>query len=129
MEGLILALPLAHLGGLLRTRAHEEGDEGAPALAQHLDLAQLAVAVELVAQVRLGDLRREAAHPQRGDALVLGRRELGLLPGPVQVLLGEQILLGAVVPVADGLVAAAALRVLEQVAQLLVRVRVGLGLG
>merc|ERR1719329_1010031 len=77
------------LGGLLRTRAHEEGDEGAPALAQHLDLAQLAVAVELVAQVRLGDLRREAAHPQRGDPLVLGRRELGLLPGPVQVLLGE----------------------------------------
>ena len=77
--------------------------------------------------MRLGDLRREAAHPQRGDPLVLGRRELGLLPGPVQVLLGEQILLGAVVPVADGLVAAAALRVLEQVAQLLVRVRVGLG--
>ena len=34
-----------------------------------------------------------------------------------------------VVPVADGFVAAAALRVLEQVAQLLVRVRVGLGLG
>jgi len=52
---LTLALALPHLGGLLRTRAHEEGDEGAPALAQHLDLAQLAVAVELVAQVRLGD--------------------------------------------------------------------------
>ena len=56
------------------------------------------VRVRIVAQVRLGDLRREASHPQRGDPLVLGRRELGLLPGPVQVLLGEQVLLGAVVP-------------------------------
>ena len=64
----------------------------------HLDLANLAVAVELVAQVRLCHLRREAAHPQRGDPLVLGRGELGLLLGLVQVLLREQILLGAVVP-------------------------------
>ena len=45
----------------------------------HRHLADLAVAVELVAQVRLRHLRREAAHPERGDTLVLGRGELGLL--------------------------------------------------
>ena len=96
---------------------------------EQLHLANLAVAVELVAQVRLGHLRREAAHPERGDTLVLGRGELGLLLGPVQVLLREQVLFGAVVPVADGLIAAAALAVLEQLAQLLVRVRARGGVG
>ena len=45
----------------------------APSFRHHLDLRDLAVRVELVVQVLLGDVRREAAHPQRRHALVLGR--------------------------------------------------------
>ena len=47
----------------------------------------------------------------------------------VTVRVRVRVRVRVMVPVADGLVAAAALRVLEQVAQLLVRVRAGFGFG
>mmetsp|Transcript_30508 Transcript_30508/g.98580 ORF Transcript_30508/g.98580 Transcript_30508/m.98580 type:complete len:395 (-) Transcript_30508:221-1405(-) len=110
-------------GRLLRRLAQRELQQRTPALRLHQHPLDLAVGVKGVAQVLLRDARRQPAHPQRAHALVLGRGHLGHALRLVQVFLGQLVPIGAVVPVADGIVAGAALRVAQRLADLLHLVR------
>jgi hypothetical protein len=68
-----------------------------------LDRLDLAVAVKLLFDVSLCNLRRKRTHIQRGDALILRRLQLGHLIQPAKHLLGHRII-HAIVPVLDILV-------------------------
>ena len=75
-------------------------DEGAALLGHHRDAPDLAVRVESVAEVRLGDGLVEAADVERGDVRVLGRVEGGQRGRPLHDLGGHGVV-RAVVAVAQ----------------------------